>query len=312
MLKFPHDGLFARAYALSMVAFLLWAPIEAQSSKAAPYPPPGQLVDLGGYRVHLYCTGQGSPTVMVVGGGFSFDWDLVQSEVAKFTRVCTYDVSGTAWSDPHPGSFWTCQDRVNEVHKLLNNARVEGPYVLAGLSVGALVVRLYASLYPSDVAGMVIVDHAFTDVGTPLPAGTSRPPSPAGPESPPVLIFKTPIILTVEDTSNFGKLPKRDQELHRWAESLNPGLPTVETAQDCLSRLQRTERAPHTLGNAPLVVVSTGNDLPNYKKLQIELLSLSTRSQQLIADKSFHSVEIDQPEIVIDAIKRVIDMERHR
>lgn len=308
MLKFPHDGLFAGAYALSMVVLWLCAPIEAQSSKAAPYPPPGQLVDLGGYRVHLYCTGQGSPTVIVVGGGFSFDWEPVQSEVAKFTRICSYDVSGTAWSDPHPGSLWTCQDRINEVHKLLNNARVEGPYVMVGLSVGALVARLYTSSYPNDVVGMVIVDHAFIDVGTGL---TSRPPPSSGPDSPPVLIFKTPISLTVEDTSNFNKLPKRDQELHRWAESLNPALPTVETAQDCLSQLERTERAPHTLGNAPLVVVSTGNDLPNYKKLQIELLSLSSRSQQLIADRSFHSVEIDQPEVVVDAIRRVIDMERH-
>src|SRR5580658_564736 len=115
-------------YVLSgwVLACLLCAPIEAQSSKAAPYPPPGQLVDLGGYRVHLYCTGQGDPTVVVVGGGFSFDWDLVQSEVAKFTKVCTYDVAGTAWSDPHPGSFGTCPDRVSEVHELLNTARIGG------------------------------------------------------------------------------------------------------------------------------------------------------------------------------------------
>ena len=303
--------IFARAWAFSMVALSLCAPIEAQSSKNAPYPPPGQLVDLGGYRVHLYCTGQGGPTVMVVGGGFSFDWDLVQSEVARFTKVCTYDVSGTAWSDPHPDSFGTCTDRVSEVHNLLDSAQIKGPHVLVGLSVGALVARLYASLYPSDVAGMVIVDHAFIDVGTDLPADQSSPPSFPGLDSPPVLISKTPIILTVEDTSNFSNLPQRDQQLHRWAESLKPALPTVETAQDCLSQLARTERASHTLGNTPLVVVSTGNDLPNYKKLQTQLLSLSTRSQQLFADKSFHSVEIDQPQVVVEAIRHVIDMERH-
>lgn len=67
----------------------------------------------------------------------------------------------------------------------------------------------------------------------------------------------------------------------------------------------------YTLGSVPLVVVSTGNDLPNYKKLQTELLSLSTRSKQLFADRSFHSVEIDQPEVVVDAIRQVVDMEGH-
>ena len=93
--------------------------------------------------------------MVVVGGGFSFDWGLVQPDVAKFTKICTYDVSGTAWSDPGP--VLSCQVRVNEVHNLLTNARIDGPYVLVGLSVGALVARLYASLYPSEVAGMVIV-----------------------------------------------------------------------------------------------------------------------------------------------------------
>jgi pimeloyl-ACP methyl ester carboxylesterase len=242
---------------------------------------------------------------VVVGAGFSFDWTLVQSNASKFTKICTYDASGTAWSDPGP--VLTCPERVNEVHKLLTNARIDGPYVLVGLSVGALVARLYASVHPGEVAGMVIVDHAFTDVGNRTAADQSSP-SFAGLDSPPVLIQQTPIILTVEDTSDFRKLPEPIQKLHRWAESLKPVLPTVETAEDCLSQLERTAKIPHPLGNTPLVVVSTGNNLPNYKKLQAELLSLSNRSQQLMADKSFHSVEIDQPEVVVDAIRQVIEM----
>jgi len=87
-------------------------------------------------------------------------------------------------------------------------------------------------------------------------------------------------------------------------------LPTVETAEDCLSRLKETSETAHPLGNMPLVVVSTGNALPNYKKLQAELLSLSSRSRQLMAEKSFHSVEIDQPEVVVDAIRQVVSMVR--
>jgi pimeloyl-ACP methyl ester carboxylesterase len=293
--------------ALSLI-LLLALPIAGQSRATSPLtspPPLGQLVDVGGYRVHMYCTGQGSPTVVVVGAGFSFDWTLVQSNASKFTKICTYDASGTAWSDPGP--VLTCPERVNEVHKLLTNARIDGPYVLVGLSVGALVARLYASVHPGEVAGMVIVDHAFTDVGNRTAADPSSP-SFAGLDSPPVLIQQTPIILTVEDTSDFRKLPEPIQKLHRWAESLKPVLPTVETAEDCLSQLERTAKIPHPLGNTPLVVVSTGNNLPNYKKLQAELLSLSNRSQQLRADSSFHSVEIDQPEVVVDAIRQVIEM----
>ena len=99
--------------------------------------PTGRLVDIGGYRVHLNCTGSGSPTVMIVGAGFSFDWALVQLEVAKFATVCTYDVSGAAWRDPGPKP--DCRGRVNPVHELMRAAQLKAPYVLVGLSLGACV-----------------------------------------------------------------------------------------------------------------------------------------------------------------------------
>src|SRR5271163_4732859 len=121
-----------RSIALPGLCFFLAA---AQEPPQLP-PPLGRLIDVGGHRVHLYCTGQGSPTVIVV-GGFSFDWDLVQPEIAKLTRICTYDVSGTAWSDPGPAS--TCPERTAEIHALLHNAGIEGPFVFTGHSVGGLV-----------------------------------------------------------------------------------------------------------------------------------------------------------------------------
>ncbi|MEI9972913.1 MAG: hypothetical protein WDO73_13125 [Ignavibacteriota bacterium] len=87
--------------------------------------PPGRMVDVGGYRVHVNCVGAGSPTVMIVGAGFSFDWALVQPEVARFATVCTYDASGTAWSDPGPEL--TCRERVSEIHKLTRAAPLRAP-----------------------------------------------------------------------------------------------------------------------------------------------------------------------------------------
>jgi len=262
--------------------------------------PPGRMVDVGGYRVHVNCTGAGSPAVVIVGGGFSFDWALVQPEVAKFTTVCTYDPSGTAWSDAGPEL--DCRGRVNEVRNAMRAAQVKAPYVLVGFSIGACVARLYAAEYPAEVVGVVIVDHAF--LPKPVPNAGKASPNFRGMDSPPVLLEKTPIEVTVEDSSNFGNLPPRARELHRWAMSLHPKRPTAEDVEDCLAQLKN---AP-TIGDLPLVVVSTDNQAPGYAQLQKELLALSRRSSQMKAERSFHSVEIDQPDVVIAAIRRVVEL----
>jgi pimeloyl-ACP methyl ester carboxylesterase len=240
---------------------------------------------------------------MIVGAGFSFDWALVQPEVAKFTTVCTYDVSGTAWSDAGPE--FTCRERVNEVHKLLRAALLKEPYVLVGLSIGACVARLYAAEYPAEVSGMVIVDHAFFPDPDP-DAGKHRLGSNSGLDSPPVLIEQTPIEITVEDASHFGNLPRHIQELHRWAMSLHPKLPTAENAEDCFAQLKIAAPGPFPLDDMPSVVVSTGNQARGYARLQSTLLALSRHSMQMKAERSFHAVEIDQPDVVIAAIRQTV------
>src|SRR5581483_2956940 len=183
---------------------------------------PGRLVEVGGYRVHLNCTGSGSPVVMIVGAGFSVDWALGQPEIARSTTVCTYDPSGTAWSDPGPKL--NCREHVREVHDVLHAAKLEGPFVLAGLSIGGCVARLYAAQYPGEVAGLVIVDHAFAPDPDPA-AGKSSLGSDQQLDSPPVLVFQTPINVTVEQSSEFASLPEESRKLHRWAASLNPRMP---------------------------------------------------------------------------------------
>ena len=263
---------------------------------AAPAPP-GKLIDAGGYHVHLNCIGTGDPAVVIV-GGFSFDWNLVQPEIAKFTRVCTYDVSGTAWSDPGPANP-TCGDRVDEIHRMLNSAHVNRPYVFVGFSTGALFARLYARDYPGDLSGMVIVDHAF------LPPKTAPLPVVSNPDSPPAVIFATPIAFAAEDEPGYDKLPKNIKDLHRWAEPISPGRPTAEPAEAC-SRAVENAR----LGDLPLAVVSTDNDSRGYADLQKRVLALSSNSRQFIADQSFHSVEVSQPEIVVEAIRHVVETTR--
>jgi pimeloyl-ACP methyl ester carboxylesterase len=264
---------------------------------------PGRLVDVGGYRVHVHCTGAGSPAVMIVGAGFSSDWTSVQPEIAKFATVCTYDPSGMAWSDKGPAL--DCRGRVNEVRKAMQAVELKPPYVLVGLSIGACVARLYAAEHPAEVAGMVIVDHAFTpdpDPDAGKPSGNF-----AGLDSPPRLLEQTPIDLTVEDISHFENLPPSARVLHGWAMSLHPKLPTAEDADDCLAHL----RSAPSLGEMPLVIVSTGNEARGYARLQNQLLALSRRSSQMKAQRSFHAVEIDQPDVVIAAIRRVADAARN-
>lgn len=137
-------------------------------------PPPGQMIDVGGYRLHLYCIGQntdGRPTVILESGlgATSSAWAWIQPEVAKTTRVCAYDRAGMGWSDSSPAPR-DAQNIATELHTLLQNAQIPGPYVLAGWSYGGMYVRQYASQYPDEVAGLVLIDSSSTEQCTSTPA----------------------------------------------------------------------------------------------------------------------------------------------
>lgn len=138
--------------------------VIATAIDAREYPPPGKLVDVSGYRLHLNCTGQGSPTVVMdaMGPGWSIYWSLVQPEVEKFTPVCSFDRAGLGWSDPGPTPR-TAQQIADELHSLLGNAGIAGPYVLVGHSFGGFTVRLYRSRYSTEVVSMVLVDAGHED-----------------------------------------------------------------------------------------------------------------------------------------------------
>src|ERR1041384_6815725 len=146
--------LFQTGVLLSLHAGKVWAQNE---STPPPFPPPGRLVDVGGWRLHLNCTGEArasQPTVILEAGkgDFSVEWSLVQPGVAKFARVCSYDRAGDGWSElgPYPRTF---HQIVYELHTLLDKAGVKPPFVLVGQSYGGWLVRLYAFTYPAEVAG---------------------------------------------------------------------------------------------------------------------------------------------------------------
>jgi len=155
-------GIVAGVLALVLALFVGWTWVSGTKAKqelAANYPPPGQMVDVGGYRLHINCQGRkqsdDSPTVVLEAGAtqFSLTWDHVQREVAKFARVCAYDRAGLGWSERSPNPR-TAPYIVAELHALLTKAGVEPPYVLVGHSMGGLYVRYYAHEHGERVVGI--------------------------------------------------------------------------------------------------------------------------------------------------------------
>src|SRR5689334_13307282 len=137
---------------------------------AKRYPVPGQFYLVNGHQMHLYCTGSGSPTVVLEGGRGDdwLYWQKVQPELAKTTRVCSYDRAGLGWSDPQPGA----RDAIHivaQLHSLLQQAGETGPLIVAGASMGGFYVREYVATYPAEIAGVVFVDASVPEQTKALP-----------------------------------------------------------------------------------------------------------------------------------------------
>ncbi len=134
----------------------------SESRDATRFPAPGELFDVDGRQLHLWCTGNGSPTILLEAGGASssVQWWPVQEQLAEFSRVCSYDRAGFGWSEPSPSEL-SFEAGARDLKALLSAAEVSGPYILVGHSKGGLHVRTYARLYPDDVAGVLVVLQTF-------------------------------------------------------------------------------------------------------------------------------------------------------
>ena len=155
----PLLGLVVALLVLA-VAGAIYQAIATERAERA-YPPPGEMVDVGGYSLHINCVGQGSPTVVLDAGSgeMSAQWVRVQQEVSNTTRVCAYDRAGMGWSEigPEPRD---ARQIFSELHTLLSKAGIEGPYVLVGHSFGGMYMQTYAARYPDEVAGVALVDSS--------------------------------------------------------------------------------------------------------------------------------------------------------
>lgn len=289
------------------------------------FPPPGEMVDIGGYQLHLYCIGQGSPTVILEAGANSWSvvWSRVQDQIAETTQVCAYDRAGFGWSDVSP-QLRTASNMVNELYILLTNAGIEGPYIMVGHSYGGALVRLFTDYYPEDVAGMVLVDATHPDQADRLPVDYS-----AG-FTAQMNQFKLLGNLAQLGLLRFGvekfapswNLPE-DQlpayfSMMAQPEYYRTSVAEAESFETSLEQVRETGN----LGDLPLVVLTAGQldeEIASYEgvdadayrsarmELQQELAALSTNSQLIVAEQSGHLIQLYQPTLVIQAVTQVVD-----
>jgi len=291
-----------------------------ERAAAQEFPPPGKMIDIGGRKLHLNCSGKGSPTVILVAGGgaFSIDWALVQPRVAETTRVCSYDRAGLAWSDVGPADE-TVEQTVSDLHTLLSKAGESGPFVLVGASVGGIYIQAYQRTYPDQIAALVftnssnrigrlvngkavlIWDMTEDQIRSAFPFSASdKGPAPTSEDDP------------------FDRLPQNLRTVRLWLETKlwQRWEPTKESPESTLSwrkelltEFRETDTKEHPMGKLPVVVlssepaasVSAGH---SHDAAAARLDFLSSNTAHITAAGSGHEIHLYQPEAVVNAIVR--------
>ncbi len=292
---------------------------------AVKYPPLGKLVDVGGYRLHLYEMGSGrrdGPTVIFESGlGCScLDWCKVQPEVAKFAHAVSYDRAGLGWSDSSPNPR-TSEQMVAELHTLLTNANVPRPYILVGHSFGGLTIRLYADTYPQEVVGMVFVDTSHEDQHS-LPALAKE--AKKGDRLATILTAAAPFgfIRLIVDS---GQSPLKNMhypaaivpQIKALASQTRDTSMSNQEMRNFATSATQVRASRHSYGALPLVVLTQQQktEFSSFDEQQIQdawlgfqrdLASLSSNSTHIIAEHSTHYIQLDQPELVSNAIRSVL------
>ena len=271
------------------------------------YHPPGKLVDIGGYRLHLRCAGRGGPTVVLEYGHQAsyLNWYLVQPEIASFTRVCFYDRGGYGWSDPSP------RPRVpsvmaEELHTLLHAAGERPPYILVAHSFGSFNAVMFAHKFPEEVSGLVLVDGLHT-----------------------LSLF--PFRLS-EQISLQTKRLMMQFGIPRWRGWCGGQAPEAlrgeKKAISCRAELygvfyrERSAfaesvlemRAIASLGSVPLIVIARDptrgsvnlDEGDDWQQIQRQKMQLSKNAELVIATGSGHDIPHARPDMIIAAVRRLV------
>ncbi len=285
---------------------------------ASKYPPPGQLIDVGGYNMHISCLGTGSPPVIFnTGQGvMSLNWLPLQEMVAKFTTACAFDRAGYGWSDLGPTPR-TSELMAAELKALLEGAGVEGPYVLVSHSIAGIHDRVFARLNPDLVAGMVLVDTSHHNQTERMGMSSDL--------SPLLQSLRRCTWLSLIGynrlTGTFADRPIYDIDLRDQAAAKLGQTHTCQAYYDEASAFHESfsqAGLSTDFGDIPLWVLTgtaKGQDLePDeaqalievWLELQREMLGFSTNSHHVIVEDSAHYIHNDHPEIVLQAIQAVV------
>jgi pimeloyl-ACP methyl ester carboxylesterase len=254
------------------------------------YPPPGELVDVDGHRLHINCVGQGSPTVILEAAnlGMSAHWVRVQQQVADTTRVCAYDRAGMGWSErgPEPRD---AKQISSELHDLLANAAgIEGPYVLVGHSYGGLYARMYAARYSEEVAGVVLVDSTHPEQFTRSPEGRAMYEQIRRLGA--VIPWLTRLGV-IRLTNYYPAHPDLPPQQRAQIEAFNSSTRQVATTVEEFRATPETTaqvRSAGSLGETPLAVISAGEQSPSWLEMQEELAALSSDSSHRVVEGATH------------------------
>jgi pimeloyl-ACP methyl ester carboxylesterase len=301
--------------------------------------PPGRLVDVGGFRLHIHCSGDGSPSIVLDAalGGSSLSWSLVQPELAKVSRVCSYDRAGFGWSEAGPMPR-TAGRIADELRTLLERGGVPPPYLLVGHSFGGLVTLIFAKRFCRDTAGLVLVDPAHAeDWVKPAPkeevqiargvrlcrygAITARL-GLARVVAALVGLGQLTLARGLVIVTSRGALSRQDEAILAPVWKLPPEVRPVLTqfwtkpqffealgsqiGSISVSAGQVMEAASNGFGDLPLITISSTNPGDYRLRQQTAMAKLSTRGRHIMASNSGHWVPLDQPQVVIDAVKDVL------
>ncbi len=309
--------------------------VAGAARDARAFPPPGRMVDIGGVRLHLSSAGPSGPVIILDSGigASSLSWGLVMPELARFARVHAYDRAGLGWSErarrPRLASLLA-----EELHMLLDRAGISGPYILVAHSFGGYVERLFANNYPGEVAAMVLVDSPDTSEWIhPTPERIKRLRGGAffcllgawlaragvvrfclnrlgeGATSIPQAVTKsfgrTAFDLTKRMVGQVMKLPAESWRVAQAHWSCPESFLSLANHLHHLPESAAEVAACGSLGDLPLVVLTASEPSPERREHQDAVARLSSRGRHIVADRGGHWLHLDEPELVIEAIRSV-------
>ena len=312
----------------------------ASARDTKTYKPVDQMVDVNGIQMRLDCRGSGSPTVVLEAGAQSSSmvWVQVQDDVAKYTRVCSYDRAGYGWSEPVHEEL-SPQKVAEMLHDLLEKGGEGLPYLMVGHSFGGIYIRAFTAEYPDEVVGMVLVDSTHDNQAQQVPPEIAESPEIAKlnntqsailhifPIAAPIGVMRA---FKLMDSAATGMSWPEEAKEPLLAEMYRTGYIGAYVRE--VDMMDAYSGQPGNLGDIPLIVLSQKMDVQDaqemfeqyppaiqsqltmetmqqvadsYNEMQNELAALSTRGERIVVEESGHFIQLDAPKVVIDAIREV-------